>query len=76
MKWFMWRHCKLYCVNSCYEYLVIYLWLIRFGHHEEVTGIDCLMRERPVSSGGNDRTVRLWKILEETQLVFQGHKLV
>lgn len=48
--------------------------LVRFGHHEEVTAMDCLVRERPVSAGGNDRTVRLWKILEETELVFQGHK--
>lgn len=51
-----------------------YCSLNRFGHHEEVTGIDCLTREQPVSSGGNDRTVRLWKILQESQLVFQGHK--
>jgi len=41
-----------------------------------VTAVDCLIRERPVSSGGNDRSVRLWKVIEETQLVFQGHKLV
>ena len=69
----MLRHCKLLCFHSsCAP--SFYPGFARFGHHEEVTGVDCLMRERPVSSGGNDRTVRLWKILEETQLVFQGHK--
>lgn len=73
MRWFMWRHCKC-CVNILSHVLFLSWGHVRFGHHEEVTGVDCLMRERPVSSGGADHTVRLWKVLEETQLVFQGHK--
>lgn len=73
MRWFMLRHCKQLYFHSSHT-PSFFPGFPRFGHHEEVTGVDCLMRERPVSSGGNDRTVRLWKILEETQLVFQGHK--
>jgi len=29
-------------------------------------------REVPVSSGGRDRSVRQWKILNESQLVFES----
>ena len=46
----------------------------RFGHQDAVTNIDCLSRERPVSAGANDRTVRVWKVVDESQLVFNGHK--
>ena len=46
----------------------------RFGHQDSVSSIDCLSRERPVSAGMNDRTVRVWKVIEESQLVFHGHK--
>ena len=45
----------------------------RFGHQDAVTGIDSLLRERAVTCG-NDRTVRVWKVVEESQLVFHGHK--
>lgn len=31
------------------------------------------MKDRPVSSS-SDRTVRLWKVAEESHLVFRGHK--
>ena len=30
------------------------------------------MRERCVTSGGRDGSVRVWKIVEESQLVFNG----
>lgn len=43
-----------------------------FGHQEGVTAVDSLSKERCVTAGGRDRTVRLWKIVEETQLVFRG----
>ncbi len=42
-----------------------------FGHQSEVTSIDALSKERCVS-GGNDQTARLWKIPEETHLVFRA----
>lgn len=48
--------------------------LLRFGHQDAITGLDCLGRERCVTAGGRDRTVRVWKIPEETQLVFHGHE--
>lgn len=44
-----------------------------FGHQDSITSIDALMRERTVTSGGRDATLRLWKIAEESQLVFNGH---
>mmetsp|Transcript_2490 Transcript_2490/g.8542 ORF Transcript_2490/g.8542 Transcript_2490/m.8542 type:complete len:492 (-) Transcript_2490:64-1539(-) len=42
-----------------------------FGHNSEVLGVDCGARERLVSSG-RDHTCRVWKIPDETQLIFRG----
>lgn len=43
-----------------------------FGHQDFVTSIDSLRGETAVTCGGRDRTVRYWKIVDETQLVFRG----
>lgn len=43
-----------------------------FGHQDHVVDIDALSQERCVSVGARDRTARLWKVVEETQLVFRG----
>jgi len=43
-----------------------------FGHQSEVTCLDSLLKERAISTG-NDRTARIWKVVEEAQLVFKGH---
>ena len=43
-----------------------------FGHQEALTGLDSLRGDSAISSGGRDRTVRFWKIGDETQLVFRG----
>jgi len=45
-----------------------------FGHQEPIQSIDALMRERCVTAGGRDGSMRLWKIVEESHLVFTGHK--
>jgi ribosomal RNA-processing protein 9 len=45
--------------------------LLRYGHQDSISEIDTLSRERCVSIGQRDRTVRLWKIMEESQLVFE-----
>ena len=42
-----------------------------FGHQDSVIALDALSRERCVSAGGRDGTVRLWKIPEESQLVYR-----
>eukprot|EP00941_MAST-03F_sp_MAST-3F-sp1_P002020 g2020.t1 len=42
-----------------------------FGHQAEINAISALRRERCITSG-RDNTVRLWKIPEESQLVFRG----
>lgn len=42
-----------------------------YGHQFAVTGIDCHLKERPVSVG-RDRTARGWKIAEETHLIYRG----
>ena len=39
-----------------------------------MAAIDCLQRERPVTAGSDDGSVRLWKVVQESQLVFTGHK--
>ena len=43
-----------------------------FGHQDQITDIDTLGRERCVSVGGRDKTARVWKIVEESQLVYRG----
>ncbi|TBU38033.1 WD40-repeat-containing domain protein [Dichomitus squalens] len=43
-----------------------------FGHQAPILSIDALRGETAVSCGGRDKTVRYWKVPEETQLVFRG----
>ena len=43
-----------------------------FGHQAPVLALDTLRHETAVSVGGRDKTVRYWKVPEETQLVFRG----
>jgi ribosomal RNA-processing protein 9 len=33
-----------------------------FGHQAPVTSIDCLGQERPLTAGGFDRSIRLFKV--------------
>ncbi|OVA06566.1 WD40 repeat [Macleaya cordata] len=42
-----------------------------FGHQGEILTIDCLRKERLLTVG-RDRTMRLWKVPEESQLVFRA----
>ncbi|XP_056644875.1 U3 small nucleolar RNA-interacting protein 2 [Diorhabda sublineata] len=42
-----------------------------FGHQDVISSIDALYKDRLVSCGGRD--LRMWKIPEETQLIFNGH---
>ncbi|KAM0034736.1 putative transcription factor WD40-like family [Helianthus debilis subsp. tardiflorus] len=42
-----------------------------FGHQSHVLSIDCLRKER-VLTAARDRTMRLWKVPEESQLVFRA----
>ena len=43
-----------------------------FGHQDSVLDIDALRNETAVSVGGRDKTVRFWKVVEESQLLFRG----
>jgi ribosomal RNA-processing protein 9 len=43
-----------------------------FGHQDSVVDVAALAQERCISVGARDRTARLWKVVEETQLVFRG----
>jgi ribosomal RNA-processing protein 9 len=43
-----------------------------YGHQDCVLNLDALRAETAVSVGGRDKTVRFWKIVDETQLVFRG----
>jgi ribosomal RNA-processing protein 9 len=45
---------------------------IMFGHQDSVLQLDMLNKPRILSCGGQDRTVRLFKVMEESQLVFNG----
>jgi len=44
-----------------------------FGHQSEILGLDSFDRERVISVG-SDSTCRVWKIVEQSQLVFHGHR--
>lgn len=44
-----------------------------FGHQDGVYAVDCWTKDRPVSSS-SDRSIRLWKVADESHLVFRGHK--
>ncbi|CEM33402.1 unnamed protein product [Vitrella brassicaformis CCMP3155] len=41
-----------------------------YGHTSKVLCMDILARDRPLT-GGEDRTVRYWKMTQETHLIFQ-----
>lgn len=43
-----------------------------YGHQSEVLALDALQHDRALSSGGADHSLRLWKIAEESQLVYRG----
>ena len=43
-----------------------------FGHQDSVVDVAALAMERCVSVGARDRSARLWKVVEETQLVFRA----
>ena len=62
------------CVLSLKNLLSSVSVICRFGHQDVITSIDCLSKERPITAGGNDRTLRVWKLIEESQLVYNGHK--
>ncbi|EGC38729.1 hypothetical protein DICPUDRAFT_93771 [Dictyostelium purpureum] len=44
----------------------------RYGHQSPITAIDALTRERCITVS-TDKTCRVWKIPEESQLIFRGH---
>jgi hypothetical protein len=43
-----------------------------YGHQDPPTSLSTLRAETLVTSGARDRTVRLWKVADESQLVFRG----
>jgi len=43
-----------------------------FGHQDCILDLDALRAETAISVGGRDKTVRFWKIVDESQLVFRG----
>jgi ribosomal RNA-processing protein 9 len=43
-----------------------------FGHQDTVLSMDALRGEMVISVGARDKSVRFWKIVDESQLVFRG----
>ncbi|KAJ8522076.1 hypothetical protein ONZ45_g1263 [Pleurotus djamor] len=43
-----------------------------YGHQDHILNVDALRTETCVSVGARDKTVRYWKIADETQLIFRG----
>lgn len=52
--------------------LITALTQCRYGHRAPITSIDALSRERALTSGGADSSLRIWKISEESQLIYNG----
>lgn len=44
-----------------------------YGHQDAIQQLDMLSRARVLSCGGQDRTLRLFKVAEESQFVFNGY---
>lgn len=49
-------------------------YILRLGHQDAITSIDALNKERAITAGGRDNSLRVWKIPEESQLIFNGHQ--
>jgi len=48
-----------------------------YGHESPITSMDTSRKERVLTSGGLDQSIRIWKIVEQAQTVFQSkHKSV
>lgn len=77
-KWLTLRVCMFKKLIFLYFFLNLIIFFIvllfRFGHQAPVTGIDALSRERAITAGGFDCTIRIWKIAEESQLIYNGHR--
>ncbi|KAF7114298.1 hypothetical protein CNMCM5793_008250 [Aspergillus hiratsukae] len=43
-----------------------------FGHQDNVSSVAAMTLDQCISVGARDRTARLWKVIEESQLVFRG----
>lgn len=43
-----------------------------FGHLSGVTALDALVKDRAISSGGWDNSIRIWKVPEESHLILNG----
>lgn len=41
-----------------------------FGHHDTIMSVDSFVRDRALTAGGRDGSIRLWKIPEESHLIF------
>ena len=43
-----------------------------FGHQDHITDVAAMSIDQAVSVGSRDRTARVWKVVDETQLVFRA----
>ncbi|KAL4921278.1 WD40-repeat-containing domain protein [Aspergillus aurantiobrunneus] len=43
-----------------------------FGHQDNVASLAAMAIDQCISVGARDRTARLWKVVEESQLIFRG----
>lgn len=75
MKWLTLKHCRIHSIKRPIKQKTNFKFpLFRYGHQSAITSIDALARERAITSGGSDCSIRIWKIVEESQLVYNGHR--
>ena len=69
----MLKRCKLkFLKRKFYSSFLNKCFTTSFGHQDKILAIDSLMKERCVTCGARDRSVRMWKIVEESQLLFNA----
>jgi ribosomal RNA-processing protein 9 len=73
MKWFTLKRCELLETFFAELKFTQVLFGFRYGHQNPITSIDALQKERALTSGGADGSLRIWKIVEESQLVYNGN---
>ncbi|KAF7592887.1 pre-rRNA processing protein [Aspergillus hancockii] len=43
-----------------------------FGHQDSISSLGAMAIDQCISVGARDRTARLWKVLDESQMIFRG----
>ena len=54
--------------------MITMIYFYRGGHQDAITGLDAFKRESCITSGGRDKSVIVYVLVEDKQLRFSGHQ--